>query len=121
MAKKLRSFGGKSLRPSSSGKPSMDELLKKVTKASGSMQEIEDQFAEKEFPITAGGGAITLLMTGNYKVKSIGFEDDLLKDKEELVDLLTAAFNQAIDTISKEKDAQMEQLKDSLGINQFGF
>jgi DNA-binding YbaB/EbfC family protein len=121
MAKKLRSFGGKSLRSPSSGKPSMNELLKKVNQASDSMQEIEDEFAQKDFQISAGGGVIRLTMKGDFHVKEIAFDDDLLKDKEDLIDLLSAAFNEAIETVTKEKDTQMEQIKEELGINQLGF
>lgn len=121
MAKKMRSFGGKSLRTPSAGKPSMEELLKKVNRASDSMQEIEEAFAQKTFEITAGGGAIKITMMGDFHIQAIELEDELLTEKEDLIDLLSAAFNQAIETVSKGKDTQMDQLKNDLGIGELGF
>ncbi|HNW45929.1 MAG TPA: YbaB/EbfC family nucleoid-associated protein [Thermotogota bacterium] len=121
MAKKMRSFGGKSLRPSStSGKPSMQDLMTKINQAGETMQEIEESFAQKSFEITAGGGAIKITMKGDFHISAIELEDGLLEEKEELTDLLSAAFNQAIETVSKEKDAELEQLKTQLGIGGLG-
>ncbi len=121
MAKKLRSLGGKSYRQASGKKPDMNEIMKQATKAQEEMKKIEEEFALKKFEATSGGGAVKIIMTGDHRIETLDFDDDLLEEKEDLKDMITAALNQVIETIEKEKEESMNSITGGLGLPDLGF
>jgi len=121
MAKKLRSLGGKSYRQSGNKKPDMSQIMKQASKAQEEMKKIEEEFETKTFEATSGGGAVKIVMTGGHRIESLEFDDDLLEEKEDLKDMITAALNQVIETIEKEKEESMNSITGGLGLPDLGF
>ena len=96
--KKFKSFGGRSYhRRSKLPSVGMDigEILEKV----------QDRIEGIEVVGKAGGEVVNIRMNGEYKVLEIDIEPSIFEeeDKEMLVDLLTAAFNDAVDKVNEEK------------------
>ncbi len=71
------------------------------------MMRIQDQLAEETVEVTAGGGAITAVMTGQQQLRSIKIDPSAVdpEDVETLEDLVVAAVNEAIQK-SQEMAAQ---------------
>lgn len=124
MAKKLRSFGGKSFRKSGgskNSKPNMNQLMQQAQKAQVEMAKKEEEFKEKTFEASAGGGVITVKMNGNHELLNIEYEEDLLEEPEDFNDLLIAAVNKGVEIVDKEKEEFMGSISSDMGLPDMGF
>lgn len=122
MAKKMRSFGGKSFRkPSASGQPKMNQLIQKAQQAQEELEKKEEVFNQQEFEFSVGGGVLTVKMKGDNTVTAIDFDDDLLEEPDDFKDLIIAAFNQGIEEVAKKKEAHIGDVGDNLGLGNLGF
>lgn len=63
------------------------------------MLEAQEALGEKTVEVTAGGGAIKVVMTGHQKLQSITIDPEVInpEDVEMLQDLIVAAVNEAVD------------------------
>ena len=63
------------------------------------MLEAQESLGEKTVEVTAGGGAIKVIMTGHQKLQSITIDPEVVnpEDDEMLQDLIVAAVNEAVD------------------------
>jgi DNA-binding YbaB/EbfC family protein len=85
--------------------------MKQAQKMQEDLQKAQEQIASMEVTGQAGGGMVSVVMTGRHDVKRVSIDDSLLKDdKDMLEDLIAAAVNDAVRKIeseSKEKMASM--------------
>jgi DNA-binding YbaB/EbfC family protein len=103
MAKKKR-------RPPAMGGPAPkggQGLLAQVQKMQEEMAQAQEALADETLTVTAGGGAVTITITGDQHIERVEVDPDLLdpEEREMLQDLLVAAFNQALEQ-AKELAAQ---------------
>lgn len=110
--KKIKGFGGRSY---SSGRGEGKEIdlssLQKVQQEMAKkLEQLEASFGQMEVTGTAGGGAVKVKATCDYRIVSIEYDDDLLQDKEMLNDLIIAAVNEALREIQKRRDEEMLKL-----------
>lgn len=86
-------------------------LMKQAQKMQEDMQRAQEEIASMEVTGQAGGGLVSVVMTGRHDLKRVTIDDSLMKDdKEMLEDLLAAAVNDAvrrIETETREKMAGM--------------
>ena len=63
------------------------------------MLEAQEALGEKTVEVTAGGGAIKVVMTGHQKLQSITIDPEVVnpEDVEMLQDLIVAAINEAVE------------------------
>lgn len=63
------------------------------------MAEAQESLGEKTVEISAGGGVITVVMTGHQKLQSITIDPEVVdpEDVEMLQDLIVAAINEAVE------------------------
>jgi hypothetical protein len=63
------------------------------------MAEAQEALGDQTVEVTAGGGAITVVMTGHQKLVSITIDPEVVnaEDVEILQDLIVAAVNEAVD------------------------
>jgi DNA-binding YbaB/EbfC family protein len=73
------------------------------------MEIVQAQLAEETVTVTAGGGAVSVTMTGDQHCRGITIDPDLLKDGDvEMVqDLVLTAFNNALE---KSREMAAERL-----------
>jgi len=71
--------------------------------------------------VTAGGGAITIVITGQQRVKSITLQPEVVDpaDLDMLQDLLVAAVNEAIERSQTYAAQKLQGLTGGLGIPGF--
>lgn len=65
-------------------------------------QEMQEQLKTLQASGTAGGGIVTIRMTGLMEVTAVEIAPEAMEDKEMLQDLIRAAFNSAMSNL-KEK------------------
>ncbi|UCG26585.1 MAG: YbaB/EbfC family nucleoid-associated protein [Chloroflexota bacterium] len=93
--------------------------MAQVQKMQEQMAAQQDALATETVSVTAGGGAITVVITGHQRLQSIEIEPELL-DPEEidlLQDMLIAAINSAIEQSQAMAAERMEGLTGGLGIS----
>lgn len=74
-------------------------MMQQVKQLQEQMVAAQEALAEETVTVTAGGGAITLVVTGDQKIKSITIEPDILEegDVEMIQDLILSAVNSALE------------------------
>ena len=63
------------------------------------MMEAQEALGDKTVEVSAGGGAITVVMTGHQKLQSITIDPEVVdpEDVQMLQDLILAAINEAVE------------------------
>ncbi len=84
-------------------------MMGQLQKLQEQLQLTQDQLAQETVSTTTGGGAVTVVMTGDQHCESITIDPAVLEDKdvEMLQDLLLTAINAALD---KSRDLAAERL-----------
>jgi len=117
MAKKIKGFGGRSYGQKSKKGGNLNELLKQAQKAQEQMEGLEESFKEIEVTATAGGGAVTVTATCDYKIKAIEIDDELKEEEFEIVqDLIIAGVNEVLEEIKKRRDEEYAKVTGSMGL-----
>jgi DNA-binding YbaB/EbfC family protein len=82
------------------------------------MADTQEALGEETVEVTAGGGAIKVIMTGHQRVKSLTIDPEVVnpEDVEMLQDLVTAAVNEAIEKSQGMAAERMSGLTAGLGI-----
>jgi len=88
-------------------KGGLGNLMKQAQKMQADMQRVQEELANMEVTGQAGGGMVSVVMTGRHDLKRVSIDDSLMSDdKEMLEDLVAAAVNDAVrqlEQVSQEK------------------
>lgn len=100
------------------GPQNMQSMLKQAQKMQEDMAELQDDLDSREYEIKAGGGVVSLTITGKKEVKNIEISPDIVDpdDIETLSDILVAAFNEAIKKVEDTNQQEMSKITGSLNI-----
>ncbi len=93
------------------GGGNMNQLLKQAQKMQADMLKTQEDIEAKEVEVTSGGGAITLVMTGKKRIKSIKIKKEVVDsdDVEMLEDLILTAVNEGIAKIEDVAENEMKK------------
>jgi DNA-binding YbaB/EbfC family protein len=82
------------------------------------MLETQESLANETVEVSAGGGAVTVVITGQQKIQSISISSEAISagDVEMLQDLILAAVNEAIDKSQQLAASRMGALAGGLGL-----
>ncbi len=91
------------------GGMNINKLMKEAKKMQADMEKSQEELQSKEFEATAGGGAISVKVTGGKEIKEIKIQKDVVDkdDVEMLEDLILTCVNEAL---RKVDSAQSESL-----------
>jgi hypothetical protein len=111
-----RSYRGK---PKKKKTAQAGNLMAQVQQMQEQMASQQDALANETLSVTAGGGAITVVITGHQRVQSIEIQPELIDPEEAdlLQDMLVAAVNSAIEQSQAMAAERMEGLTGGLDIN----
>lgn len=92
-------------------------MLSQMQAMQQQMVEAQEALANETVTVTAGGGAITIVITGHQRVQSMTIDPDLLnpEDVDMLQDLLVASVNAAIEQSQALSAQRMEGITGGLG------
>ena len=95
----------------------MNNLMKQAQRMQRQMEEKTKEMQSKEWEATAGGGAVTVRVSGKKEILSVKLTEEVVDpdDIEMLEDLIVAATNEALRKMEEENNAMMEQLTGGLG------
>ena len=80
------------------GGMNMNNIMKQAKKMQEEMQKSQEELSSKEFDSTAGGGAISVKVTGEKVLKEIKINPEVVhpEDVEMLEDLILTCVNEAL-------------------------
>ena len=95
----------------------MNNLRKQAQRMQRQMEEKTKEMEDKEFEATAGGGAVTVKVSGKREILSVKLTEEVVDpdDIEMLEDLIVAATNEALRKMDEENSQMMQQLTGGLG------
>ena len=97
--------------------PSMNEMLKQAQKMQEDMQAKQAELEEREYEVSAGGGAVKLKINGRREVLSIDIAEEIVDpdDIETLSDIIIAAVNEAIKKVDTTTNEEMNKITGGMG------
>ena len=95
----------------------MNNLMKQAQRMQRQMEETTKELEEKVYSASAGGGAVTVTVSGKKEVLSVKLAEEVVDpdDIEMLQDLIVAATNEALRKMEEESQAAMSKLTGGLG------
>ena len=95
----------------------LNNLMKQAQRMQRQMEETTKELEEKEYSASAGGGAVTVTVSGKKEVLSVKLAEEVVDpdDIEMLQDLIVAATNEALRKMEEESQAAMSKLTGGLG------
>lgn len=95
----------------------MGNLMKQAQKMQKDMQKLQEELEQRTVMVTAGGGAITVTVTGKKEIQEISIKPEVVDpdDVEMLQDLILAAVNEALRKADEMVSSEMSKITGGLG------
>ena len=96
----------------------MNNLMKQAQRMQRQMEETTKALEEKEYTAAAGGGAVTVTVSGKKEVVSIKLAEEVVDpdDIEMLEDLIVAATNEALRKMEEISQQSMSKITGGMGM-----
>ena len=96
----------------------MQGMLRQAQKMQERISELQEELDNRVYEIQAGGGAVSVTITGKKEIKQLSIQPDIVdpEDIETLCDVLTAAFNEAIRKVEETNTSEMEKVTGGMSI-----
>ncbi|MFW5649685.1 MAG: YbaB/EbfC family nucleoid-associated protein [Candidatus Alkaliphilus sp. MAG34] len=100
------------------GRPNMGNMMKQVQKMQKQMEQTQKELEERVLETTAGGGAITIKITGKREIVGIEIKPEVVDpdDIDMLQDLIMAAVNEAIRAAEDMVASEMGKITGNMNI-----
>jgi DNA-binding YbaB/EbfC family protein len=97
--------------------PNMQALLKQAQKMQQDMMEAQEKLKDETVEASAGGGMVTVVVSGDLVVRSIRIDPDAVdpEDVEMLSDLVLAAVNEGLRAAQEMAAAKLGGITGGLG------
>ncbi|MEJ1096469.1 MULTISPECIES: YbaB/EbfC family nucleoid-associated protein [unclassified Pseudoxanthomonas] len=83
------------------------QLMQQAQKMQENLQRAQEELAKLEVTGNAGGGMVSVTLTGTKECRKVRIDPSVLSDAEMLEDLIAAAFNDAANKVDAESKAKM--------------
>ncbi|WMJ78257.1 MULTISPECIES: YbaB/EbfC family nucleoid-associated protein [unclassified Sedimentibacter] len=100
------------------GGGNMNNMMKQVQKMQKQMEDMQKELEQAEMEATAGGGAITVRVTGKKDLLEVKIDPEVVDkdDVEMLEDMIVAAVNEAFRKVDEKKENEMNKVTGGLNI-----
>jgi DNA-binding YbaB/EbfC family protein len=100
------------------GMGNMNNMIKQAQKMQKDMMKVQEELELRQIEASAGGGAVTVVVTGKKELVSIIIKPEVVdpEDVEMLQDLILAAVNEAIRKAEEMVSSEMGKLTGGLGL-----
>ena len=98
------------------GAQNMQAMLRQAQKMQEDVQQLQEELDEREYNVSAGGGAVGIKINGKRRILSIDIKPEIVDpdDIETLSDVIIAAFNEAIKRVESEASERMGEITGSM-------
>jgi DNA-binding YbaB/EbfC family protein len=93
-------------------------MMKQVQELQAQMAQAQEELAQETVEVSAGGGAVTVVMNGQQEVQSVTIDPDAVDpaDVDMLQDLVMAAVNEALNKSRQMAEQRMAPLTGALNL-----
>lgn len=118
MTRPARSGSGPAGMGGGVGGGGMGNIMAQVNKLQEEMEKTQEALAEEELTVTAGGGMVSIVVTGNKELRSIKIKPEVVDpdDVEMLEDLILAAMTEAMQKADELSEERLGPLTSGLGL-----
>ena len=104
------------------GAANLQQLARQAQKMQDEMAAAEEELKGKVYEASAGGGMVSVTISGELEIKSMKIEPDVVdpEDIEMLSDLITAAVNEAIRTANADREETMSKISGGMNLSGMG-
>ncbi len=101
----------------------MNNMLKQAQRMQRQMEESQKAMETKEFTATAGGGAVSVTITGKREVTSVIINPEVLdlEDVEDLQDLIMVAMNDVLNQVEEANNDAMSKMTGGMNLGGLSF
>ena len=93
------------------------DMLSKAKAMQDKMKEAQEQIKKIEVEGKAGGNLVTVILTGDYELKSISISEEAKKEDQEIInDLIKAAYNNAKENLKKRSAEELSKVTGGLNL-----
>lgn len=91
------------------GGMNINQLMKEAKKMQADMEKSQAELASQDFEATAGGGAVSVKVSGSKEIKEIKIQKEVVDpdDVEMLQDLILGCVNEALRKVDSAQAAQL--------------
>ena len=102
--------------------PTMNDMLKQAQKMQEDMANLQAELEEREYDISAGGGAVNLKINGKKQITELNIAPEIVDpdDVETLADIIIAAVNEGIAKVEKVSETEMGKITGGMGMGMPG-
>lgn len=100
------------------GMGNMQNMMKQMQKMQKKMAEAQEELGEKRIEGSAGGGMVTVIVTGHKEIVEVNIKEEVVdpEDVEMLQDLVLAATNDALKKADELTNSTMGQFTKGLNL-----
>ena len=100
------------------GPQNMNAMIRQAQKMQEDMAALQEELDAKTYEITAGGGAVTIKISGKKEILSLDISPEIVdpEDIETLADILTAGVNEAIKKVDQTNADEMSKITNGLNL-----
>lgn len=92
-------------------------LMQQAQRMQQDMQRAQEELAQLEVTGQAGGGLVSVVMSGRHEVRRVSIDRQTFADDPEMTeDLLAAAFNDAVNKVATVSQERMSGLTNGLNL-----
>ena len=94
-----------------------NDMIVKAKEMQQKMQEVQRNIKLIEVEGSSGGNLVTVILTGDYEIKSIKISDEAKKENLEVInDLIIAAYNNAKENLKKKSAEELSKVTGGLNL-----
>ncbi len=97
-------------------KGGLGNMMKQAQRMQEEMQKAQAELAELEVTGQAGGGMVSVVMTGRHEVRRVTIDETVYDDREMVEDLVAAACNDAVQKLEQVTQERMSSLTQGLNL-----
>jgi len=83
------------------------QMMQQAQRMQDNLKRAQEELAQLEVTGTAGGGVVSITITGKFEARRVHVDPSVLADAEMLEDLITAALNDAVNKVNAESEKRM--------------
>ena len=83
------------------------QMMQQAQKMQENLQKAQEEIAKLEVTVSAGGGMVSVTLSGTKECRKVRIDPSVLSDPEMAEDLIAAAFNDAANKIDAESQSRM--------------
>ena len=83
------------------------QLMQQAQKMQENVQRAQEELGKLEVTGNAGGGMVSVTITGRMECRKVRIDPSVLTDQEMVEDLIAAAYNDAVNKVNVESQAKM--------------